>query len=134
MKTSLINFIVCLLLCFIGAGCKKTAIPDQQVKMIFGKWKVVNTSGGFGGGPIWPSDKDIYLEFKETGRYKKHEKGKLVKTEKFKFSPDKNNASKYIIDYDASSMPDQGFSVSHDTLILFDCYISDGGYYVCIKK
>ena len=77
--------------------------------MLIGKWKVVSTSGGIFGGTIWPVDIEICIEFKETGKYKKHEKEKLVKTEKFKFKVDNNNSSKYVIDDLDSDVPDQGF-------------------------
>jgi hypothetical protein len=42
--------------------------------VLIGKWKVVSTRGGIFGGTIWPVDIEICIEFKETGKYKKHEK------------------------------------------------------------
>lgn len=113
-------------------SCKKIPTPDPSVKAVFGHWRVVSTSGGWIGGPIWPTDKEICIEFLESGKYKKHEKGKLTKTEKFKFTSDNNN--KYIIDYEKSGIPDQSFSISNDTLILIDRYISEGSVYVFVKK
>jgi len=116
-------------------NCKKIATPEPSVKAVFGKWRYVFSSGGiFGGGPLWPTDKSIFIEFKENGHYKYHEKQKPVKRETYKFTVDENNPDRYIIDFEKNGTPDKGFYFTHDTLVLFDRYVADGGVYTFVKK
>lgn len=123
-----------LILTLMFNSCKKVAIPDASVKVVFGQWKYINSSGGWSGGQCWPTDKSIWIEFKENGHYKKHENGKLVHSEKFTFKRvDGINGSKtYVIQFDKNRT--QSFNVSGDTLFLSDYGWADGCGCAFVKK
>ena len=115
-------------------SCKKVSIPDPSVKVIFGQWKFANSDGGWGGGQCWPTDKSIWIEFKENGHYKKHEHGKLVHSEKFTFKQVDgiNGTQTYIIQFDKNRS--QTFKVSGDTLFMSDYGWADGCSFMFLKK
>jgi hypothetical protein len=115
-------------------SCKKVAIPDPIVNVVFGKWKYINSDGGFSGGSCWPTDKSIWIEFKENGHYKKHEHGKLTHSEKFTFKQvsGSNGSQIYVIQYEKNRT--QTFKVSGDTLFLSDYGWADGCSYAFVKK
>lgn len=123
-----------LILILIFNSCKKVVIPDASVKVVFGKWKYINSNGGIFGGQCWPTDKSIWIEFKENGHYKEHERGKLVHTEKFIFKQvdGVNGSRKYVLQFDENRT--QSFNVSGDTLFLSDYGWADGCSYAFVRK
>lgn len=123
-----------LILILMFNSCKKVAIPEASVNVVFGKWKYINSSGGWSGGQCWPTDKSIWIEFKENGHYKKHENGKLVQTEKFTFKEVEgiNSNKTYVIRFNENRT--QSFKVSGDTLFLSDYGWADGCSFTFVKK
>ena len=113
-------------------SCKKISVPDASLKSLFGKWEFVKGSSGWGGS-LWPEDKSIWIEFKENGYFKKHEKGKQTESKRFTFEELSYSPGNYFIDYNGENEMDQIFSISGDTLFLSDNAF-DAGTYICVKK
>ncbi|MEI7596773.1 MAG: hypothetical protein WCK02_13565 [Bacteroidota bacterium] len=132
IKRNSIILAIAFLAFFMFNSCKKITIPDPSLKELFRKWEFKKGTSGWGGS-LWPEDKSIWIEFKENGYFKKHEKGKLTESKRFTFKEESSNPGRYIIDYKGKNEMDQIFEISGDTLILMDNAF-DAGTYICVKK
>jgi hypothetical protein len=108
---------------------------DPELFPIFGKWKYVESYGGFTGkGTGWPTDARITIEFKKNGKFTHHSKGKLRQRDVYRLSERKSHLSSklvHVIDYDKNV--DQVFELKGDTLILIED-VFDGFTYIFIRK
>lgn len=119
----------------LTVSCKKEMdVPNEEAKLLFGKWELKYISGGFSGGGK-PSGEDVEMvEFSSNGVSKWYKNGK--RTDKIKFTittgesiygSDKNVINykrKTIFQGPASSQ--RIFFQAYDTLTLsdecYDCY------------
>jgi hypothetical protein len=125
---------------FALAGCKKVDMVNPSDKELFGEWRYVSSSGGYGGSGHTGMDNNDCIEFKQNGKYLRSENGKKTGDGCFKFDTYKcihgsvhDNygtiayMQKKVISYYAS------FKVSNDTLYL-DAEAHDGISYVYVRK
>lgn len=117
------------------SACKKISIPEPNAKAIFGEWKYISSGGGFSGGQTSPSfGPDNWIEYLDNGKYQVYNKDKRIYKDKFKFVISRSiysGVDETIIDYDSKTA--QSFSVSNDTLFLFD-QAYDAYIYTFVKK
>ncbi|MEN9743392.1 MAG: hypothetical protein RLZZ65_1197 [Bacteroidota bacterium] len=115
-------------------SCGKIKTPNQEAKKIFGKWRFLSSSGGFGGGGNPSYDSNDTYEYKENGKFFHYKGSVLVVKEDFKIHlgiSDLSQQSELMIKYGGllTQLQRQSYTVQNDTLILSDeCY--DGFQYV----
>ncbi|MBK5283990.1 MAG: hypothetical protein JJE25_01180 [Bacteroidia bacterium] len=124
---------------FLAHTCnKKITVLNPELKRLFGRWELIETSGGFTGKFITPKTSGHFeeIEFTMYGNYIKYETGNLSDKKKFNISEEKSIFNKnpvYIISYsDADSsltrllIPQSVRFGGADTLYLneecYDCF------------
>jgi hypothetical protein len=132
MKHSVRTSLFLLILFACPFACKKIPVPGESARGLFGKWQFVGSAGGWSGmSPCWPQDQSIWVEFRESGHYKKHEKGKMVHSEKFRLK-EAPAGGLTVIDFDKS--PDLDFQIKGDTLFTRTVGVADGCTFTFLRK
>lgn len=77
----LINYFVITLISTLSFGCKKIPMPNEESKLIFGKWKCLGESGVLGGNLFKTKNR---VEFTEKGVFRLWEDSILKRRTSFK--------------------------------------------------
>ena len=106
------------------------SVPQPEFEHLFGKWKWIESSGGFAGQTLSPSTEhyEKRIEYLRKGIYKVYKNDKKESQTKFKFKEGKSIFSRklgYLIEYADGRI--QSFKLEgKDTLYIYeecmDCY------------
>lgn len=133
IAVALLSFILLAQTC-----TKEIALPNPELKKIFGRWEWIETSGGFAGKIITPAKTGIAyaIEFSTNGIFQYYKNEKLIDKKLFSIIEGTSiygGEKAYIVSYSnvdslfRGSMPNQSVSFSgSDTLYLkeecHDCF------------
>ena len=116
---------------FLSISCiEGISVPQPEFERLFGKWKWIESSGGFAGQILSPSTEhyEKYIEYLRKGIHKVYKNDKKESQMKFKFKEGKSIFSHkpgYLIEYADGRMQSFKFG-GKDTLYLYeecmDCY------------
>lgn len=115
-------------------SCGKIKTPNQEARKIFGKWRFLSSSGGFGGSGNPSYDSNDTYEYKENGKFFHYKGDSLVVKQDFRVHlglSDISQKSELMVKYGGllSQLQKQSYSVQNDQLFLSDeCY--DGFQYI----
>jgi hypothetical protein len=120
------------------ASCGKIKTPNQEAKKIFGKWRFVMSSGGFGGSGNSSYDSIDTYEYKENGKFSHFRGTELVVKQDFNIHlgiSDLTQESTLMVKYGGllSQLGKQSYFVQNDTLFLSDEYY-DGFQYIFVRQ
>jgi hypothetical protein len=120
------------------ASCGKIKTPNQEAKKIFGKWRFVMSSGGFGGSGNSSYDSTDTYEYKENGKFSHFQGTELVAKQDFNIHlgiSDLTQESTLMVKYGGllSQLGKQSYFVQNDTLYLSDEYY-DGFQYIFVRQ
>jgi len=120
---------------FLLTGCYKLKVPNEDAKKIFGSWQFLSSSGGLSGQGAQGLSQENWISFSEKGQYTLNKNDKQLEKSKFRYETRNSifGGERTMIIYHVASFGTQSFTVSGDTLRLYD-EVYDGFDYVFIKK
>jgi len=123
-----------LLFHLLNVAAQKKTIIEPKFSPLLGKWKFIESSGGFTGiGAGWSVDNNIIIEFRKNGVFLHYEKGRIRQKDRYRINERRSRLTEeliHVIDFDVNM--DQIFEVKRDTLFLQDD-VQDGFNFVFIK-
>ena len=120
-------------------SCGKIKTPNQEAKKIFGKWRFLSSSGGFGGGGNPSYDSNDTYEYKENGSFFHRKDGQLINQMNFSLQLGESIYSQdeqLLINYGGGMFTQylsHSYQVNNDTLILNE-EVYDGFQYIFVKQ
>jgi hypothetical protein len=129
--------ILLILLAVLIFSCGKINTPNAEAEKLFGKWRFVQSYGGFAGtGNTSYSSNDVY-EYKENGTFSHYEGNQLIDQSSFslQLGPSIFSQTDQLLIHFGGLSPQlsQSFVIDQDTLFLSE-EVYDGFQYVFVKQ
>lgn len=120
-------------------GCGKINTPNAEAEKLFGKWRFVQSYGGFAGTGDPSFDSTITYEYKENGSFFHRKDGQLINQMNFSLQLGESIYSQdeqLLINYGGGMFTQylsHSYQVNNDTLILNE-EVYDGFQYIFVKQ
>ena len=127
------------LLAVLSFGCGKIDTPNAEAEKIFGKWRFVQSYGGFAGTGDPSFDSTITYEYKENGSFFHRKDGQLINQMNFSLQLGESiysQGEQLLINYGGGMFTQylsHSYQVNNDTLILNE-EVYDGFQYIFVKQ